>query len=273
MVSKFFRSATVFAFGMGLIVPSALLSVNSPFSIDQAFAEKGGNGGGRGNAGNNGGIHGGGNHANANGASRSFTEGAKTSPSANKSKGSIASKLGALNAAHASANALANASPNSRVGKIAAYRDAAVAEKTAAKVLEDATALATTTQDLANTAKSAYDKAVGDALAAAAAVTLAQNNVNVAAADTDLTNDAAFADALAKAQADATAANAAVTTKQTELTNALAAAALAQTALTTAETEAAAAAAKTTETLNAAANKTPVDAATQAALDLLLAGK
>jgi hypothetical protein len=36
-------------------------------------------------------------------------------------KGSLASKLGALNAAHASAQAFANASPNSRVGLIRAY--------------------------------------------------------------------------------------------------------------------------------------------------------
>ena len=37
------------------------------------------------------------------------------------------SELGALNAAHANPNALANASPNSRVGRIAAYRDAVLA--------------------------------------------------------------------------------------------------------------------------------------------------
>ncbi|QHQ36226.1 hypothetical protein [Algicella marina] len=36
------------------------------------------------------------------------------------------SELGALNAAHASPNGLANAAPNSRVGRIAAYRDAAL---------------------------------------------------------------------------------------------------------------------------------------------------
>jgi hypothetical protein len=46
--------------------------------------------------------------------------------------GSTASKLGALNAAHASDTALANASPNSRVGKIAAYKEAELAAKDAA---------------------------------------------------------------------------------------------------------------------------------------------
>jgi len=40
--------------------------------------------------------------------------------------------LGALNAAHASDTALANAAPNSRVGKIAAYKDAEIAAKAAA---------------------------------------------------------------------------------------------------------------------------------------------
>ncbi len=62
------------------------------------------------------------------------------------SNGSIASKLGALNAAHASATALANASPNSRVGKIAAYRDANAASLTAADAADEAAATATTAQ-------------------------------------------------------------------------------------------------------------------------------
>src|SRR6266850_3971193 len=39
--------------------------------------------------------------------------------------------LGALNAAHASDTALAHANPNSRVGKIAAYKEAEVAAKAA----------------------------------------------------------------------------------------------------------------------------------------------
>ncbi len=45
-----------------------------------------------------------------------------------ESQGSTASSLGALNGAHASDTALAHASPNSRVGRIAAYRDAAATE-------------------------------------------------------------------------------------------------------------------------------------------------
>lgn len=41
--------------------------------------------------------------------------------------GAHPSELGALNAAHANPNALKNAAPNSRVGRIAAYRDAVLA--------------------------------------------------------------------------------------------------------------------------------------------------
>ena len=79
---------------------------------------------------------------------------------------------------------MANASANSRVGKIAAYRDATLAEKTASKVLEDATALATKTQDLAAAAKSAYDKAVGDKAEAEADIDVARAAVDLA--DTNL---------------------------------------------------------------------------------------
>jgi hypothetical protein len=45
--------------------------------------------------------------------------------------GAEASSLGALNAAHASDTALAHANPNSRVGKIAAYKEAELAAKAA----------------------------------------------------------------------------------------------------------------------------------------------
>ena len=50
----------------------------------------------------------------------------------------INAALGALNAAHASPNAFANASPNSRVGRIAAYRDAALVSEELAGILADA---------------------------------------------------------------------------------------------------------------------------------------
>ncbi len=46
-----------------------------------------------------------------------------------KSKGSISSKLGRLNAAHASATARENAAPHSAVGRIATYEEAVFARQ------------------------------------------------------------------------------------------------------------------------------------------------
>jgi len=62
---------------------------------------------------------------------RAGSKGSKGSASSKSTKGSTASTLGALNAAHASPNALAHASPTSRVGKIAAYKDSVAALNTA----------------------------------------------------------------------------------------------------------------------------------------------
>jgi hypothetical protein len=113
---------------------------------------------------------------------------------AGENHGSTASKLGALNAAHASDTALANASPNSRVGKIAAYREAELAAKAAAA---DA---------------AAADQAVADAQAALDAAVAANadddplNDVDQATID-GLTQDVADAEAAAAtADADAQAA-------------------------------------------------------------------
>jgi hypothetical protein len=80
-------------------------------SADQAIA-KNNNNNGNGNSGNNGN----GNNGNANKA-----------PKSEKSNGNSAADLGALNAAHASPNALLHANPNSRVGRIAVFRDAVLA--------------------------------------------------------------------------------------------------------------------------------------------------
>jgi len=123
----------------------ALLPI-APFGVHPAWPHGGGGGGG-GNGNGNGGGHGNGGGA----ASGSVGSGVSASAGTNvdlghkgstskggkgstgkglagskdpKGKGSTASALGALNAAHASPNALARASANSRVGKIAAYKDA-----------------------------------------------------------------------------------------------------------------------------------------------------
>jgi hypothetical protein len=99
--------------------------------------------------------------------------------------------LGALNAAHASETALANASPNSRVGKIAAYKKAELAAKAA-------------TADAA-----AADQKVADAQAALDGALAANadmdpmNDVDPATID-GLTQDVANAEAAA-ATADASA--------------------------------------------------------------------
>lgn len=119
---------------------------------DMAFAKSGndngnggGNGGGNGNGngggngnGNGGNGNGNGNGGNGNGggkaveksSSKANSDTAPTKKTKAKKKDALdglglsASDLGALNAAHANPNALKNASPNSRVGRIAAYRDA-----------------------------------------------------------------------------------------------------------------------------------------------------
>ncbi len=120
-----------------------------------------GNGGGNGNAGGNGNGNGGngGNGAGNPSADDGATTGGKTKPAVSgastkpakvktaKGKGLAsvlgvsAAELGALNAAHASPNALKNASPNSRVGRIAAYRDAVVDGQELQADLDEKTAL------------------------------------------------------------------------------------------------------------------------------------
>jgi hypothetical protein len=91
----------------------------------------GGNGGNGGNSGGGGNGNAGGNaNANAghgNAGSGSTGHGAQGSGHGLASSGQVASAAGALNAAHASPAALANAAPGSRVGQIAVYDRAMVA--------------------------------------------------------------------------------------------------------------------------------------------------
>ncbi len=130
-------------------------------------------------AGENGNGHG---NGNANGHDKDKKE-------KKENHGSTASKLGALNAAHASDTALANASPNSRVGKIAAYKEAELAAQEAAAAVEGA-------QDTADAAQAAADaeQAEADALAATPDT------------DGDGVTSPAELDAVAAAQAEADAA-------------------------------------------------------------------
>jgi hypothetical protein len=105
--------------------PLAIDNSASDFGMAKAWAKNGnGNGGGHGNGNGNG-------HGNGNANGHDKTASAKSNAGDDGSfddddDTASASELGALNAAHASPTALANASPNSRVGKIAAYKEAAV---------------------------------------------------------------------------------------------------------------------------------------------------
>ena len=121
-------------------------SVSPMAGIDAAYAEKGGNG----NSG--GGNSGGGNSGNAKSESKAASKATKNDAKATKSsskankkagkndKGALASELKGLNAVKANPNAFKNAAPNSQVGRIAAYRDAAIVTSTAATLLAQAAA-------------------------------------------------------------------------------------------------------------------------------------
>ena len=122
-------STTLMSCALALVVMTAPLAVNllGYSSHGVALAAKGGNGGGNG--------HGGGPGNNGKGKSFGHDRQAQETRGNDKvgshggnlgnSRGKIASALGRLNAAHASANARANASPHSAVGRVAAYEAAA----------------------------------------------------------------------------------------------------------------------------------------------------
>jgi hypothetical protein len=121
-------------------LPSALLPMTG---LDMAHAESGkSNGNGNGNGSDKGtgaGSHG--NSANApaaNGATRSQ---AGQNSGDDPSQGDLASELKGLNAVKANPNALDHAAPNSQVGRIAAYRDAAELTLTVHAALQDAEAV------------------------------------------------------------------------------------------------------------------------------------
>lgn len=79
------------------------------------------------------------NNANGNSNNDNRNENSNRGGNGNSNgRGSVASSLGALNAAHANANALANASENSRVGMIAIYKLAVGATADAAAAFDAA---------------------------------------------------------------------------------------------------------------------------------------
>lgn len=114
---KFNVSQTALALFVGaiLIAAPALIGPKGPLSYDLAFA-------GPGKSGDHGGGNGNGGGKSKDKASASADEDEDEDEEEDGKKDKL--KLGALNAYHASANAYKNASPNSRVGRIAAYYEA-----------------------------------------------------------------------------------------------------------------------------------------------------
>ena len=116
------------AFGVSLLMGTAALATVFAF-LPTEVAANNGNGNGNGNSGGNGNGNSGGN-GNGNSGGNGNGNG--------NGNGAIASELKGLNAAHANANAFANASPNSMPGKLNLYSEAVGA----VGVAEDALAAA-----------------------------------------------------------------------------------------------------------------------------------
>lgn len=241
------KSTLVAALGLSALILGPLAPVVPDLGATPAFA-KNGNGGGNG-GGNKGGQKGG-NGASA-GKSGKSTGAANASASAKKSDlpdtttpppnahGKLASELKGLNAVHASATALENASPNSQVGRIATYRDAALETISAADALDAASeTLGAATDTLA--AKEAELQALDEAYAGR---TAAEIDAEIAALDPSAADYQQQVDALteerlgaesyeterAALEAEVADASDAVTEAETGLTDA-------ETALTEAET-------------------------------------
>ncbi len=237
----------VCSLSMAIIGSTAIVAAIS--APDMAYAKSGnGNGGGNGNGNGNGGgggnkASGGGNKASGGGNTNGGTN-SKSSHAAIKKSAATAetveeaeddavemtkaktfktkkqpvggetvahpSELGALNAAHASPNALANANPNSRVGRIALFRDAVVAgQELEAELKEKSLLLDSLTQPKRTAAEIEVDLALAneDVATEAGAVAKLKEELELAGGtDTEIEADLkAATDALAIATADAAA--------------------------------------------------------------------
>lgn len=243
MISRFSSSTAALVLGMVFTVCPALLDVTNPFATDSAIAKQGGNGNGNGNSGGNGNGNSSGNNGNSSTKSDKSNS-SKSVTTERTSKAKIASKLGALNAARASAKAFANALPNSRVGKIKAYYVANQVALTAQTTADETDAVALHDDFLGSGPISVVN--AYEAFQADPANSTLQDAYNQAATDATLTGEqiaaveTAYSDWQSAANADALAANAA---------------------------------SKAQAALRAAANKAPVSTEARAALDALLEGK
>lgn len=265
-----FRSKTLAtAVALSALILGPLAPVSFEFGATPAFAKGngGGNGGGNGKGGNSG-SKGGAGKANAGGKAKgagnvakaaagtavtatattvAIAEPVETAPNAH---GKMASELKGLNAYHASETAFANASPNSQVGRIAAYREAALetvaageAAAEAAAALEEATA-----------ALSASEQALADLDQNYSGRTTAEIDADIAALDPAATDYQSSLDAL---NAERTAAETYETDRaalETEIATNEAAVADAETATADAETALADAELAEGEALTTAAN-------------------
>jgi hypothetical protein len=237
MAYEFSKSASALIVGMVLSLTPAQFSIHGPEVIGNAFAKQAGNG--NGNSGGNGNGSGG-----SGSASNSSTPIANAEKPTKLNHGSITSQLGALNAAHASAKAFANASPNSRIGKIKAYYIANQLAVTAA-----------TTAGLTDAA------ALRDAFEGSAPASVLDAYEALQANPTDPALQVAYANAVSGAGL------------LPEQTTAMESAYSAWKSAADDDALAESAAADAEAALDAAANKSPVSPEARIALDALLVGK
>jgi hypothetical protein len=132
---KFTRTALC-ALSLAGLIAGPLPTLVAPGTVDAAYAK--GNGGGNAGGGGNGGGKGNGKSAGKGKPEKLANAPVDDEGIVKKNHGLLASELKGLNAAHASAAALANAAPNSQVGRIAAYQEAALATEAAGEELEKA---------------------------------------------------------------------------------------------------------------------------------------
>ena len=279
MSNNFHRFITTFSLKAVFIAVALMLTSHSPFGISNAYAKNGGGDGG-GHGGGNGGGHGGGDGGGDGGGTDGGKGGDKDggngggkdkgkdggSPSS-ASKVKSSSSVGALNAGRASTQALAKTSPNSRVGKIAAYRNAEALAVAASAAVTLAADKVTTVKATVDAAISAHQEAAANSATANGAVITANSALARDPNNTALQNE------LNAAKDAATAADAVVETSRVALTSAGEALAQEQESLAILEAAADKAKADAQAALELATNKQPVTTETKSLFDFLLAGK
>jgi hypothetical protein len=230
--------------------------------LDFAFAKGPGGGAGGGGGGGNGGGNGGASasapgHSNANSA-----------VAAASTQGSVASQLGALNAAHASKNGFAHANPHSRVGKIATYARLNATSPTSVQTMNALNAAANKTP-VSTTTRNALDGLIGDK----AATTTKSSTTTTPPTDADDTNAATSTTATQGSVAGQLGALNAAHASAAAFAHANPNSEVGKIATYAKDNAISPTSTATTNALNAAANKTPVSTTTRDALDGLIGTK